>query len=445
MKGMTKHFQICLSVLLLAESLTVSAKTWTLEECISYAMENNITLQKAGLKRQTNMESVLSSKSSLLPSLSFSTSQNVAYQPWRATGTAMVQNGQVQTKTSTTSYNGSYSVNANWTVWDGNRNRNTIRQNENLYQQSVQDSLTSALSIEEQIAQLYIQILYTKEAVNVNKAMLEAAKVNENRAVEMERAGSISKAECSQFTAERAQDEYNVVQAESQERNYKRQLKALLQITDAEPFDVVAPIATDEMALQPIPSQQSVYEVALENRPEMRSAQLAVEAADIQARVAKAGRMPSVSLQGAVGTNTSTLSSNGWADQMKTNFNAAAGLTVSVPIYDQRSTRTAINKAAIARQEALLGIRDRQTTLYSTIENYWIQATNNQAQYRAAKVSTEAVQASYDLLSEQFSVGLKNIVELQEGKTRLISAMQNELQSKYMTILNIKMLELYKK
>ena len=445
MKGMTKHFQICLSVLLLAVSLTVSAKTWTLEECISYAMENNITLQKAGLKRQTNMESVLSSKSSLLPSLSFSTSQNVAYQPWRATGTAMVQNGQVQTKTSTTSYNGSYSVNANWTVWDGNRNRNTIRQNENLYQQSVQDSLASALSIEEQIAQLYIQILYTKEAVNVNKAMLEAAKVNENRAVEMERAGSISKAECSQFTAERAQDEYNVVQAESQERNYKRQLKALLQITDAEPFDVVAPIATDEMALQPIPSQQSVYEVALENRPEMRSAQLAVEAADIQARVAKAGRMPSVSLQGAVGTNTSTLSSNGWADQMKTNFNAAAGLTVSVPIYDQRSTRTAINKAAIARQEALLGIRDKQTALYSTIENYWIQATNNQAQYRAAKVSTEAAQASYDLLSEQFSVGLKNIVELQEGKTRLISAMQNELQSKYMTILNIKMLELYKK
>ena len=235
------------------------------------------------------------------------------------------------------------------------------------------------------------------------------------------------------------------MQAESQERNYKRQLKALLQITDAESFDVVAPIATDEMALQPIPSQQSVYEVALENRPEMRSAQLAVEAADIQARVAKAGRMPSVSLQGAVGTNTSTLSSNGWADQMKTNFNAAAGLTVSVPIYDQRSTRTAINKAAIARQEALLGIRDRQTTLYSTIENYWIQATNNQAQYRAAKVSTEAAQASYDLLSEQFSVGLKNIVELQEGKTRLISAMQNELQSKYMTILNIKMLELYKK
>lgn len=445
MKGKRIHFLVCVSAFLIMVPLVLSAKTWTLEECINYAMKSNITLQKAGLTQQTNRESVLMSKSSLLPSLSFSTSQNVAYQPWRATGTAMVQNGQVQTKSSTTSYNGSYSVNANWTVWDGNKNRNTIRQNENLYQQAVQDSLTSALSIEEQIAQLYIQILYTKEAVNVNKAMLEAAQVNESRAIEMEKAGTISKAECSQFTAERAQDEYNVVQAESQERNYKRQLKALLQITDEEPFDVVAPVATDEMALQPIPSQQSVYEVAIANRPEMRSAQLAVEAAEIQERMAKAGRMPSVSLQGAVGTNTSTLSSNGWANQMKTNLNAAAGVSVSVPIYDQRSTRTAINKAAIARQEAQLSIRDRQTTLYSTIENYWIQANNNQAQYRAAKVSTEAAQASYDLLAEQFRVGLKNIVELQEGKTRLISAMQNELQSKYMTILNIKMLELYKR
>ena len=445
MKGMTKHFQICLSVLLLAESLTVSAKTWTLEECISYAMENNITLQKAGLKRQTNMESVLSSKSSLLPSLSFSTSQNVAYQPWRATGTAMVQNGQVQTKTSTTSYNGSYSVNANWTVWDGNRNRNTIRQNENLYQQSVQDSLASALSIEEQIAQLYIQILYTKEAIEVNKATLEAAKVNEERALQMVDVGSMSKADCSQLTAQRAQDEYNVVQAESNARNYKRQLKALLQLTDDEDFDVVSPQATDDMALQPIPSQQSVYEAAIENRPEMRKAQLAVESAEIQQKLAKAQRMPTVSLQAAVGTNTSSLSNNGWGEQMKSNFNAGAGVTISVPIFDQRSAKSAVNKANIMRQEALLDIRDKQTSLYSTIENYWIQATNNQSQYKAAKVSTKAAQDSYDLLSEQFAVGLKNTVELQEGKTRLLSAQQSELQSKYMTILNIKMLEFYKK
>ena len=432
-------------MLVLFTSIRADGKTWTLDECIRYAMENNITLQKAGLARQSNVEAMLSSKAALLPSLSFSTSHNVAYQPWKANGTATVQNGQVEVNTTHTSYNGSYTLGANWTVWDGNRNRNTIRQNENLVQQATQDSIASALTIEEQIAQLYIQILYSKEAVEVNKATLEAAKVNEERAKQMLDVGSISRAECSQFTAERAQDEYSVVQAESNVRNYKRQLKSLLQLTDSEEFDVVSPQATDGMALQPIPSQQSVYEAAIENRPEIKQAQLAVDGADIQMRMAKAGHMPTISLNAAVSSNTSTLSNNAWGEQMKSNFNMGAGVTVSVPIFDQRSTKTAVTKANIAKQQALLDVRDRQTSLYSTIENYWIQANNNQAQYKAAKVSTESAQESYDLLSEQFAVGLKNIVELQEGKTRLLSAQQSELQSKYMTILNIKMLELYKR
>ena len=99
----------------------------------------------------------------------------------------------------------------------------------------------------------------------------------------------------------------------------------------------------------------------------------------------------------------------------------------------------------ISRQQALLDLQDKQTSLYSTLENYWIQAENNQQQYKAAKVSTESAQTSYELLSEQFSLGLKNIVELQDGKSRLLSAQQNELQSKYMTILNLKMLEFYQR
>lgn len=434
-----------LSLLCLCLSLNSSAKTWTLDECLRYATENNISLQKAGLARQSDAETTLASKAALLPSLSFSTSQNVAYQPWKKNGTATVQNGLVETNTTTTSYNGTYSVSANWTVWNGNRNTNTIRLNEKAEQLAELDSITYARNIEEQVAQLYIQILYSKEAVEVNKATLEAAKVNEDRAKQMVDVGSMSKADCSQLTSQRAQDEYNVVQAESNVRNYKRQLKALLQLTDSEEFDVVSPQATDAMALQAIPSQQSVYEAAIVNRPEIKRATLAVESAEIQQKLAKAQRMPTVALQAALGTNTSSLSNNGWGEQMKSNFNAGAGLNISVPIFDQRSTKSAVNKANIARQEAMLDIRDKQTSLYSTIENYWIQATNNQAQYKAAKVSTAAAQDSYDLLSEQFAVGLKNTVELQEGKTRLLSAQQSELQSKYMTILNIKMLEFYKK
>ncbi|MDO4172034.1 MAG: TolC family protein, partial [Prevotellaceae bacterium] len=154
---------------------------------------------------------------------------------------------------------------------------------------------------------------------------------------------------------------------------------------------------------------------------------------------------PTVSMNASVGASTNNMNSKAWEEQMKTNLNIGAGITVSVPILDQRSTRTARNKAELQRQEAMFNIRDQQTTLYSTIENYWIQAANYQNQYKAAKTSTQSAKDSYDLLSEQFAVGLKNIVELQTGKTRLLTAQQSELQSKYMTILNLKMLELYQR
>lgn len=424
---------------------SASAKTWTLEECIQYAMENNITLKKSGLNRLSATESTRQSKAQLLPSLSFSTSQSMGYTPWKESGTAVVTGNQVETAVDKVSYTGQYGVSANWTVWNGNRNRNQVKLNSIAEQQAEMDSVTSARNIEEQIAQLYIQILYTKDAIDVNKATLEAAKVNENRGQQMYEVGQMSKADLSQLTAQRAQDEYNVVQAESQARTYTRQLKELLQITSEEPFDVARPDYTESMAMQEIPSMTSVYEQALENRPEIKNAMLSVQSAEVQGKIAKAQRMPTVSMNASVDARTSSLSNNSWSNQMKTNFNSGAGISVSIPILDQRSTRTAVNKANLQRQEALLDIRDKQTALYSTIENYWIQAGNYQNQYKAAKVSTQSAKDSYDLLSEQFAVGLKNIVELQDGKTRLLSAQQSELQSKYMTILNIKMLELYKR
>lgn len=425
--------------------MAVNAKTWTLEECINYAMEHNISLQKAGLNRQSQLEDWKASKAALLPSLNFGSSQNVTYKPWLANGTATVTDGKVEANTEKVYYNGSYTINANWTVWNGNRNRNQVKANELMGLQSEQDSITTALNVQEQIAQLFIQILYTKEAISVNKASLEAAVTNEKRGLQMMELGTMSKADVSQLTATRAQDEYNVVQAESQVKSYVRQMKQLLQIMSEEPFDVVMPIElTDAMALGEIPEMAAVYEKAVEKRPEIKRARILMQTAEIQQKIAKASRMPSVNMNAAVGTNTNSMSKLQWGEQMKTNLNVGAGVSISVSIVDQRQTRTAVNKATLQKQQAELEIKDKQTALYSTIENYWIQAGNYQNQYKAAKISASSAQDSYDLLSEQFAVGLKNIVELQDGKTRLLQSRQNELQAKFMAILNIKMLEFYR-
>lgn len=128
---------------------------------------------------------------------------------------------------------------------------------------------------------------------------------------------------------------------------------------------------------------------------------------------------------------------------MKTNLTTSAGLTLSVPIFDCRETRTAINKANIAMETSRLALEEQQTTLYTTIESYWILAVNNQAKYKSALANTESQQTSYELLSEQFRLGLKNITELREAKENLLVAQQNELQSKYLALYNMQMLNFY--
>ena len=119
------------------------------------------------------------------------------------------------------------------------------------------------------------------------------------------------------------------------------------------------------------------------------------------------------------------------------------GLSLNIPIFDQRQTRTAANKARLQREQALLDMQDKQKQLYQTIEGFWLDAETNQQKLRTAITTEQSEQASYDLLSEQFRLGLKNIVELMTGKDRLIAAQQNRLQSKYLTLLAMQMLKFY--
>lgn len=433
-----------LLVILMATCIqTVNARQWTLRQCIDYALENNISLRKSQLTRQSAAEDVIQSQAALLPSLNFSSSQSVTYRPWPQSGSSTVANGYVQSSVDKVYYNGSYALNTNWTVWNGNRNTNTIKQNKLSEEQAELDAAVTANSIQEQIAQLYVQILYSTEAIEVNRQSLETSKKNEERGKEFLEVGKMSKADLAQLTAQRAQDEYAIVEAESSLRNYKRQLKQLLQITDEEEFDVIIPQTTDEMALQEIPSVSNVYSAALETRPEIKSAQLGINASELSIKMAKAQYLPTIGLSASAVTNTTSMSSNAWTKQLKTNFDVGAGLSISIPLFDNRQAKTSVNKAQIQKQSYMLDLEDKRTTLYSTVENYWLQALTNQNKFKAAQASVHSQQASYELLSEQFRLGLKNIVELMTGKNNLLSAQQNELQSKYLSILNIHMLRFY--
>jgi len=421
----------------------MAQKQWTLQDCIDYAMANNITLQKSKLQKESATEDLKGAKAALLPTLSASTNQSLGYQPWKDTGMAYVTNGTVNTKVDKTSYNGSYSLSGQWTVWNGNRNINTVKLDQFSEEQAELQAQETANSIQERIAQIYSQILYLAENVKVNEQMLETSLKNEERGQEMVNVGKMSKADLAQLSAQRANDEYSIVEAKSQLMNYKLQLKQLLEITDNEQFDVAIPEIGDDQVLAQIPEMQTVYEQALLSRPEIERLQLAIKSSDVSVSIAKAGWMPSVNLTGGITTSTNSLSGTDWGSQIKSNVNTSLGVGVTMPIYDGRSTKTAVNKAKISQLQAQLNLQDQQKTLYSDIQQYWLNAWTNQQKYQAAKSSVESAQQSYDLLSEQFRLGLKNIVELMTGKDNLLSAQQNQLQSKYLALYNQQMLEFY--
>lgn len=434
--------KIAVALFLAAAPLASQAKQWSLQDCINYALNNNIQLQKTQLNKASAQEDYLQAKSALLPSLSASTNQSVNYTPWVASGIS--SDGFSRASVDKVYYNGSYSVMGNYTIWNGNKNRNQVKLNKLTEQAAELDSATQALNLQEQIAQLYVQILYSTEAIKVNKESYESSLKNEERGKEMVKIGKMSQADLSQLTAQRAQDEFDIVQAESNVKNYKRQLKELLQITNDDAFDISIPSTTDQMALAEIPALNGVYQAALQSRPEFLSYQNQLDQNDLTIKIAKAGKLPTISANAGLSTSTTSMNSNSWGSQFKQNFNVGGGIGVSIPLFDNRQTKTSVNKALIQRENIMLDIKNEQTKLYSTIENYWLQANTNQSQFKAAKVSSESAQTSYDLLSEQFKLGLKNIVELRTGKDNLLKAKQNELQAKYLTILNINMLKFYK-
>ena len=426
----------------LTGSTPLHAQTWTLRQCIDYALENNIQLQQSKITTQQNELDLKQSKAALFPSLSASINQNMSWRPY-SLSTINLTNGTMTSTESKLTYNGSYGLNASWTVWNGGKNTKNIKQNKYNTEMSELATEVSANSIQEQITQLYIQILYQKEAVEVNNEILKASIQQKERAQVMLNVGSIARADYAQLDAQAAQDEYNLVNSQAQLDNYKFQLKQLLELTGSEDFDIAGANAGEDKVMQLIPGKDEVYRTAVTTRPEIKKSQLNIESSDLAVSIAKTGYLPQVNLNASIGTSNSSGMDTSFGTQIKNNLSNSLGLSLSIPIFDQSQNRTSIRKAKLTKKNSELELQETEKELYKSIENYWLNATTSQQQYKYAKTNAESMKESYDLLSEQFKVGLKNIVELTTGKNNLLQAEQQKLQSKYNTLYNLAMLRFY--
>ena len=436
------RIRILVCLVMTSSFLLQAQKQWTLQECLDYAMANNITLQQNRISSQQRNAEVEAGKAALWPSLSFSTNHNVSYRPF-SESTINLTNGSMSTTSSETNYTGNYGINANWTVWNGGRNRYNIQASEMNKQLADLQTEETANSIQEQIAQLYIQILYVTEAVKVDSEMVKLSTLQRDRGLEMLKVGSMAKVDVAQLEAQVTQDKYSLVNMQSQLANYKLQLKQLLEILGPTEFEIAIPALTDQQVLTLIPDRQAVYQQALETRPEIQSSKLNIDAAKLEIKNAKAAALPTLSMSANMASNHASGINTHFDRQMKKNWSNSLSLSLSVPIFDQKQTKTNVTKAKLATRNSELQLQDTEKKLYSNIENFWLQATTSQQQFIAAKSNVENMTQSYELVSEQFRLGLKNIVELTTGKNNLLSAKQQMLQSKYMALFNMAMLRFY--
>ena len=355
----------------------------------------------------------------------------------------IISGDNITTSQSKTSYNGSYGIDANWTLYNGGSRLNTIKQNE-LNQRIASLAVSeSENSIQESIAQIYVQILYAAEAVKVNETTLEVSRAQFERGKQLHEAGSLSQADLAQLEAQVSNDNYSVVTSQATLQDYKLQLKQLLELDGELEMNLYLPTLDDEDALAPLPSKADVFRAALSLRPEIESGKLNIEAADLDIKIARSGYIPSISLTAGIGSTNANGNDFTFTEQIKQNWNNSLGISVSIPIFDNRQTKSAIRKAKLQKQTSQLDLLDEQKTLYRTIETLWLDANSAQQQYAAARQQVKSTQTSFDLVSEQFNLGMKNTVELLTEKNNLLIAQQQLLQAKYMAILNRQLLNFY--
>lgn len=419
-----------------------NGKEWTLQECINYALEKNIQLQQNKISLQESEIDIKDARASLFPSLSFSTGHNVVNRPYQEQSNT-VSRTEIISSDEKTTYNGNYSLNAQWTLWNGGQRLNNLKQqktNRDIARLTVSETENT---LQEQITQLFIQILYADESIQINRSTLEVSKATYKRGQELFAEGSLSKADLAQLEAQVSDDQYQLVTAESTWRNYKLQLKQLLELDGSEEFNLVLPELNDENILKMLPSQTDVYQAAMAIRPEIQSSRLSIENAKLGISAAKAGYYPTISLSASSSSTTNSASTNNWAQQMKYGWNNMIGISLSIPIFDNRQNKSNVQKARLQYNTSQLDLINKQKELYSTIEGLWLDALNAQQQYVAAETKVKSSQTSFDMVNEQFNLGMKNTVELLTEKNNLLSAKQQLVQAKYMAILNRTLLNFY--
>lgn len=412
---------------------------------MQYAYEQNIELKQSRLSLESSQIDTKNAKAKFFPNLSAGVSYQYTNTPFQETTGNNLDN-YIITGNSGSDKNqlsGSYNLRSSLTLFNGGKLLNQVKSSkiaEEMQNSSLEETFDN---IESAIVTGYLQILYAQESVRINENTVEVSKAQCERGEKLKNAGSLSESDYAQLVSQYSNDKYQLVVSQNTLAQNILTLKQLLELGIDETIEIETPELDATDVLTPIASLNEIYQTALLCLPSIKYSELNIAAAKLDIKSAQSGYYPSLSLSAGVSTGHLSTSDGKTGSQMKNKLSESIGLSLSIPIYSNRDTRSAVSKARIAATTAELELESTKKTLLSDIENLCLDVKAAQEQYVSAQEQVKASQASYDLIQEKFNRGMANTLELLTEKNNLLSAEQQVLQAKYMAILNRLLLNIY--
>ena len=413
--------------------LSVSAQAWTLDQCVDYAIEHNITLKQRAADYESSKISVASAKAGYLPNVNAGISQS-----WSLGRGLTSENTYANRNTSSTSWNASINV----PLFDGLSTPRQVSYAKANLAATLEQFEAAKENVTLNVITSYLQVLYNKELHEVALNQVELSKYELSRQEALLEAGKIPEVDMLEAKSQLAQDELSVATSANDTRLSLLDLAQLLELDDIEGFDV-APLEEESGLLA---SPDDVYAQALNINHGLRAARSNIFAAERSITLAKSGYMPRLSFNAGIGSSYFTMSgmdSDSFSRQMKNNYSTNFGLSLSIPIFDGLSTYNSVRRAKVQRITAQLQYDEAEQNLYKTIQQAYYQADGAQKKLKASETASETADKAFEAMREKYNIGRATPTEYEQTKTRALRAKAECIQARYEMIMRARILDFY--
>ena len=426
------YFLISLPVIVQGQEVDT---LWSLPKCINQALDKNISIQGKVLSNSSNLVDWEQTKASRLPSLNASVSQNFEW------------SRQFMNDGDFSSYNASngtsIGINSNLTLYNGYRTRNSIRQAELYYEAGKYDIETLKESVSLNVLNAYLSILYSGEQVKNSERQIESTSEQLSLSEERLKLGSISRADYLQVKSELANEKYNLANAQNQLAVNKVVLMQLMEIPVRDSFNIEYPEIDIQAGNLYKIEADSIYRIALEQKPQIKSSEINKKISEVGISIAKAAYQPTLTLSAGLNTGYSSGMIPDYYSQFQNRIVPNVGLNLSIPIYKNRVLKSNVAFAKINSENAILNETNTKNELRKSIEQACVDYESAISKYQASLESYNSAEESYKVSQEKFNQGLLNSVDFMVQKTNLITTESDLLQAKYNLVFGKKIIDFY--